>query len=64
MTAYVLAPFWLISLQTVVSLLAPVVLGAYAIWVSGAFRADRGAVAVAANVRPTGASGTVSPSAP
>jgi hypothetical protein len=38
--AYVLAPSWLVSPQTVVSLLAPVVLGAYAIWVFGWLRGD------------------------
>lgn len=36
--AYVLAPLWLVSLQTVVSSVAIIVLGAYVIWVAGLFR--------------------------
>jgi Glycosyltransferase family 87 len=36
--AYVLAPFWLVSRQTVLSALAVVVLGATAIWLSGRWR--------------------------
>ncbi len=38
-TGYALAPFWLISRQTQLSMLAPVVLGAAAIWLTGAWRA-------------------------
>jgi hypothetical protein len=41
LVAFVLAPFWLVSRQTGISVLAPVVLGAYAIWVAGWFRPIR-----------------------
>ena len=36
--AYVLAPFWMVSRQTVVSAVAVVVLGAAAVWLSGRWR--------------------------
>jgi hypothetical protein len=38
LAGYLLGPFWLVSRQTVVSVVAIVVLGAYAIWVSGRWR--------------------------
>ena len=36
--AYVLVPFWLVSVQTVVSAVAVVVLGAYVVWLGGFWR--------------------------
>jgi hypothetical protein len=44
--AYVLAPFWLVSRQTVLSSVAVIVLGATAVWLTGRWRRPEAAFAV------------------
>lgn len=50
--AFLVAPLWLVSLQTVVSSVAFIVLGAYVIWVAGLWRANGASVAAGARPSP------------